>query len=91
MAFRDFRYPDLLATFGLSYEPAADLFGHVPPSPPSPGFEDRCVTTGTAWKFLQLGGTAVTIDLTEYTLSQVDRLLGILTHRIGPVPQPAAA
>jgi hypothetical protein len=50
-----------------------------------------CVTTGTAWKFLQLDGSKVRIDLTEYTLSQVDRILGILVHMIGPIPQPAAA
>ena len=50
-----------------------------------------CVTTGSIWKFLQLSGSTLTQDLTEYTLSQVDRLLGILIHMIGPVPQPAAA
>ncbi len=206
MAFRDFQYPDLLATFGLTSEPTADLFGQVPPVQPSPGFQASlavsarlaallntekarsegmiapvlfefwaryrariglysgnefnadpaaglsgycdflispvpqqpyvtppvlvifeakkenindglgqciagmvgaqrfnrrqnapadplygCVTTGTAWKFLQLRGAAVTLGLTEYTLSEVDRILGILTHIVGPVPQPAAA
>ncbi|MCI0701157.1 MAG: hypothetical protein L0241_08745 [Planctomycetia bacterium] len=50
-----------------------------------------CVTTGTAWKFLQLSGTTVTIDLTEYTLPQVDHILGILVYMVGPIPQPAAA
>ena len=50
-----------------------------------------CVTTGSNWKFLRLAGSTITLDLTEYNLSQVDRLLGILTHMIGPVPQPAAA
>jgi hypothetical protein len=50
-----------------------------------------CVTTGTAWKFLQLSGNRITIDLTEYTLAQVDRILGILVHMVGPIPQPAAA
>jgi hypothetical protein len=50
-----------------------------------------CVTTGTVWKFLELNGTLVRMDLTEYTLTQVDRILGILAHMIGPVPQPAAA
>lgn len=50
-----------------------------------------CVTTGTAWRFLQLSGGRVTIDLAEYNLSQVDKLLGILMHMVGPVPQPAAA
>jgi hypothetical protein len=50
-----------------------------------------CVTTGTAWKFLRLSGTVLTLDLVEYGLPQVDRILGILAHMIGPVPQPAAA
>ena len=49
-----------------------------------------CVTTGSIWKFLQLAGGRVSIDLAEYTISQVDRLLGILVHMVGPVPQPAA-
>jgi len=26
MAFRDFHYPELLTTFGLTSEPSADLF-----------------------------------------------------------------
>jgi len=50
-----------------------------------------CVTTGTNWKFLRLSGVNLTQDLTEYTISQVDRLLGIFLHMIGPVPVPAAA
>ncbi|MBX9582529.1 MAG: hypothetical protein K2X87_19665 [Gemmataceae bacterium] len=50
-----------------------------------------CVTIGSQWKFLTLSGTTVTFDLIEYQLHQVDKLLGILTHMVGPVPQPAAA
>jgi hypothetical protein len=51
-----------------------------------------CVTTGSLWKFLRLSGGAVTIDLTEYALTQVDRILGILTHAVGPPPAaPVAA
>jgi hypothetical protein len=50
-----------------------------------------CVTTGTSWKFLQLTGGRVSIDLAEYPVAQADRLLGILVHMVGPVPQPAAA
>jgi len=45
-----------------------------------------CVTTGTNWLFLTLAGTAVTLDQTEYTITQVDRILGILVHMIGPIP-----
>jgi hypothetical protein len=50
-----------------------------------------CVTTGSLWRFLRLSGANVTLDLTEYTLADVDRILGVLVHMIGPVPQPAAA
>lgn len=50
-----------------------------------------CVTTGTAWKFLRLRGAVLTFDLAEYTLTQADRLLGILTHIVGPVPPAVAA
>lgn len=206
MAFPDFRYPDLLATFGLTSEPSADLFEGVPTVVPPAGFTESlaisarlaatvntekarsegmiapvltafwwryhgriglysglefeadaaagltgycdflvsrapqqpyitppavvifeakrenineglgqcvagmvgaqrynrrhntatdpvygCVTTGTAWKFSRLSGTVLTLDLVEYGLPQVDRILGVLAHMIGPVPQPAAA
>jgi hypothetical protein len=36
------------------------------------------VSTGTIWKFLRLQGDGVEIDLTEYLINQVDRILGIL-------------
>lgn len=45
-----------------------------------------CSTTGSAWKFLRLSGSTVTLDLTEYAISQADKLLGILIHMAGPVP-----
>lgn len=50
-----------------------------------------CVTTGSLWKFLRLTGATVTFDLVEYQLHQIDRILGILIHMVGPVPVPAAA
>lgn len=50
-----------------------------------------CVTTGSLWKFLRLSEGVLTVDLTEYTLSQADRLLGILAHAVGPVPRATAA
>ena len=51
-----------------------------------------CVTTGSLWTFLRLSGTDLAHDLTEYQLFQVDRILGILTHIVGPPPAaPAAA
>ena len=49
-----------------------------------------CVTTGSLWKFLQLKGQELTIDITEYHISQVDKLLGIITHIMQP-GRPAAA
>jgi len=60
---------------------------HDAPSDPMYG----CITTGSVWKFLRLSGTTLTTDLTEYAIQQVDKLLGILTHMVGPVPAPAAA
>jgi hypothetical protein len=36
------------------------------------------VTTGTRWQFLRLTGQELTIDLVEYSLEPIDRLLGIL-------------
>ncbi|NJN30869.1 MAG: hypothetical protein HC824_10935 [Synechococcales cyanobacterium RM1_1_8] len=43
-----------------------------------------CVTTGDLWRFLKLesiaGQRTIFIDSTQYFASQVERLLGILTH-----------
>jgi uncharacterized protein (DUF3084 family) len=36
------------------------------------------VTTGTVWRFLKLEGTVVTVDLTDYPVPPIDRVLGIL-------------
>jgi len=41
-----------------------------------------CVTTGTNWKFLKLVGKIVEIDLSEYYLSNVNKILGILASGI---------
>jgi hypothetical protein len=49
------------------------------------------ITTGINWKFLRLDGNRVTFDLTEYTIQQPDRLLGLLAHMVGLPPAPAAA
>ena len=49
------------------------------------------VTTGTAWTFLCLAGQMVTLDLREYTLSQPEKLLGILLAMVtGTAPVGAA-
>lgn len=37
------------------------------------------VTTGSAWKFLRVEGTTVTIDLKEYYVDNLGKLLGVLT------------
>jgi hypothetical protein len=36
------------------------------------------VTTGSNWRFLQLAGTVVVADLTEYFIREVDRVVGIM-------------
>lgn len=36
------------------------------------------VTTGSSWLFMRLEGQRVTIDLTEYFMRDVDRIVGIL-------------
>jgi hypothetical protein len=36
------------------------------------------VTTGTQWQFLRLTGQEIWIDVTEYALMPLDRILGIL-------------
>jgi hypothetical protein len=52
------------------------------------------VTTGTVWTFLRLTGQTVTIDLHEYTLTQPEKLLGILLAMVlgtAPVSEEAPA
>jgi hypothetical protein len=49
------------------------------------------VTTGDNWKFLRLHGSVLAIDINEYLISQLERILGILVHVVGPLPQPATA
>ncbi len=50
-----------------------------------------CVSDGSEWKFLRLAGTTLMIDLTEYLISQPDRILGILLHMVGLSPAASAA
>jgi hypothetical protein len=38
------------------------------------------VTTGSAWKFLRLAGTEVTLDVEEYFVAELGRIMGILAH-----------
>ena len=41
------------------------------------------VTTGSIWKFLKLEGQVIEIDLQEYYLSQLGKIIGILKSGIG--------
>jgi hypothetical protein len=41
------------------------------------------VTTGSIWKFLRLRRQTAAIDLREYYLSELDRLLGVFLHIVG--------
>ena len=36
------------------------------------------VTSGNLWRFMKLQGTELSIDQSEYSMHQVDRILGIL-------------
>ncbi|MBR8829259.1 MAG: hypothetical protein DSM107014_15400 [Gomphosphaeria aponina SAG 52.96 = DSM 107014] len=40
------------------------------------------VTSGTNWKFLRLTGKVVEIDLSEYYLASLNKILGIMVHSI---------
>ncbi len=41
-----------------------------------------CVTTGSNWKFLSLKMPTVTIDVSEYLIDSVGKILGILVHMV---------
>ncbi|MBD2033569.1 hypothetical protein H6F76_00620 [Leptolyngbya sp. FACHB-321] len=47
------------------------------------------VTAGSKWKFVQLQGQQLTIDVTEYDLAPIERLLGILMVMTAPVKPDA--
>jgi hypothetical protein len=55
---------------------AARIFNERDGGMPGPVF--GAVTTGNIWRFLKLDGSKLLIDLPEYYLDQVDRVLGIL-------------
>jgi hypothetical protein len=48
------------------------------------------VTTGSAWKFLQLAGVEVTIDRREYYINDVGKVLGVFREMVQSA-EPAAA
>jgi hypothetical protein len=43
------------------------------------------VTSGTDWRFLQLEGTQATLDLREYSLKEIEQILGILVFMVSQV------
>jgi len=50
-----------------------------------------CITTGSSWRFLQLTGQSITVDVKEYASGDFEKILGILTYIVGPVPEAIAA
>ncbi len=44
-----------------------------------------CVTSGKLWQFLKLEGKDVTIDVNEYQITPVERILGILKWMVSEV------
>jgi len=60
---------------------AAQRFNIAAGKPIDPTY--GCVTTGTNWRFLRLTGTALDIDVEEYSIAQPDRILGVLLHCCG--------
>jgi hypothetical protein len=50
-----------------------------------------CVTGGNLWKFLKLEGTVLTIDMTEYALGEVAKIVGILVNFMRGEPKRATA
>jgi len=42
------------------------------------------VTIGTIWKFLKLDGKVISIDLSEYYIKDVKKIIGILSSAISP-------
>ena len=41
-----------------------------------------CVTDGNRWRFLKLVGATVSIDLREYTITELPQILGILVYMV---------
>jgi hypothetical protein len=57
---------------------AAREFNAMEKRPPSPVF--GAVTTGTAWQFLRIDGSALTLDVHEYSIAEPGRILAILAQ-----------
>ena len=59
---------------------AAQLFNQELENPPQKIY--GAVTTGSIWQFLQLENQTIYIDLREYYLNNVNKILGILSSFI---------
>jgi hypothetical protein len=59
---------------------AAQLFNQQSAAPIERVF--GVVTTGSAWKFLQLQGAVLALDLVEYYIDNLAKILGILRHLV---------
>jgi len=46
------------------------------------------VTSGLAWRFMGLSGSMLTIDMKDYPIDEIDRVLGILTFMTSPQGTP---
>jgi hypothetical protein len=57
---------------------AAQLFNQQASNPIDSVF--GVVTTGSAWKFLRLQQTVITLDVKEHYIDNAGRMLGILAH-----------
>ncbi len=40
------------------------------------------VTSGSEWRFMRLDGTTVVVDSDEYSISQLGKIIGILTQTL---------
>jgi hypothetical protein len=59
---------------------AAQLFNEKKKHPVAATF--GVVTSGTAWRFLELRGTSAHIDSDEYYIDDLDKILGILLYTV---------
>lgn len=50
------------------------------------GVVHGAVSTGLTWKFLRLVGDVVTLDIPEYTIDNLPRVMGILRAIVEPAP-----
>ena len=46
------------------------------------------VTSGSVWRFLKLEQSLATVDLTEYYIDRVEKILGVLIGAIQPSMKP---